>query len=669
MRVAGAPVFFREILAHARRPRTYVFQTAFLGILVLCLIPLWPATGGGQSDADIVDTGRWIFTWGGYLQVVLLALLVPATTANAITQEKQKNTLDVLLLTGAGPFAIVWGKFFSRVFNLTFLLFLTVPLLFALLTLGGVAGSSILIEFAVLASFVVLGAGVGIFLSTILPKPTGVVIAGYVLMAGYLAAPLALEALGVLRPLTAGALPLGAATLSPLHDLIYVFQPSWFVAGQSFPESWWICPLWNVALGVVLVFVAGLLLPYARAFERLFSVRRLLEAFDRLTYDLLHPRQFLAKVGKDRKRLPVHGLFLLALVAIIAARGLDFFDASALGMPRGRFWGATAGYLAVWLFAYQTSLLARRPLVASAVGLAIVAVGYAWMPLAAAVALIPFLIVVKFIAPDLEVARAEQTAVERPGPVGERNPIYWKETSINTVGRFRTWWRVNLLMLVLMVAGYAVFLPQLSTIEFHKYAVATIAGLIVLLSTVIAATTVSQEREDGSLVLLATTPVECPTYVKGKVLGIARNIVFLVALPFLHVVLFVAMGVIHPVSVFFLAVSIPIAVISSIVQAVFVSLLFPTTLRAIMAAVVVVIVGATLPAVCCLPTFNLPVACYYMVEPVAGLGSGLGVTSQGSYLTAMALALVFSAGTQIGYIVVVYSLIRSGFDRYIGRAA
>ena len=36
--------------------------------------------------------------------------------------------------------------------------------------------------------------------------------------------------------------------------------------------------------------------------------------------------------------------------------------------------------------------------------------------------------------------------------------------------------------------------------------------------------------------------------------------------------------------------------------------------------------------------------------------------------TKMLLALLFSAGTQIGYIVVVYSLIRSGFDRYIGRS-
>ncbi len=565
--MTGAPVFLREVLAVARRPRTYVFQSIFLGLLVLCLIPLWPSSGRARSGAEVADTGRLIFEWGGYLQVILLALLVPATTANAITQEKQKNTLDILLLTGAGPFAIVWGKFFSRLFNLAFLLFLTVPLLFALLTLGGVAGSSILIEFTILVGFAVFGSGLGVFLSTVLPKPTSVVIAGYVLLAGLLTLPVALEGFGVVSAGGATyALP--SAHISPLHDLIYLFHPSWFVTTQSFPADWWVFPAWSSAAGLGLTLVAGLLLPYARTIERVLSVRRLLEAFDRGTYDLLHPRRLIARL-------------------------------------RGR---AAAG---------------------------------------------------------------DGATDQRPPPIGERNPIYWKETSINTVGRFRTWWRVNLLVLLLMGGTYLVFLPQLSDISFHKYMVAAVAGLIVLLSTVIAATTVSQEREDGSLVLLATTPVECAVYTKGKVLGIARNIVFLVALPFVHVVLFVALGVIHPVSMLFLAIAIPIAVISSIVQAVFISLLFPTTLRAIMAAVVVVIVGATLPAVCCLPTFNLPVACYYLVEPVAGLGTGLGATggSQGNYLVAMALAIVFSAGTQVGYVVVVYSLIRSGFDRYIGRAA
>ena len=63
------------------------------------------------------------------------------------------------------------------------------------------------------------------------------------------------------------------------------------------------------------------------------------------------------------------------------------------------------------------------------------------------------------------------------------------------------------------------------------------------------------------------------------------------------------------------------------------------------------------------------IACHFFVEPVGGLGSAFATTNQGNYLTAMALAVVFSAGTQIGFVVVVYSLISSGYDRYIGRAA
>ena len=75
-----------------------------------------------------------------------------------------------------------------------------------------------------------------------------------------------------------------------------------------------------------------------------------------------------------------------------------------------------------------------------------------------------------------------------------------------------------------------------------------------------------------------------------------------------------------------------------------------------------------LPLVCCLPQFNLPLACYFMVEPASGMaaaGSGGG----DNFIIAMLLASVFGGSTQLGYTFVVYSLIRSGFDRYIGRAA
>lgn len=243
----GLPIFGREISSLARRPRTYVFQTAFLTVLVLAILPLWPS-GGAQSGADVAETGRMIFEWGGYLQLILLALLAPAITANAITQEKERGTLDLLLLTQAGPFAIVVGKFTSRLFNLLFLLFLTLPLLFALLTLGGFAGSTLLQEIVILLGFAILGSGLGTLLSTILAKPTAALGAGYALVAVALGVPEVLRTVGALGAAPGGFQPL-LARVDPLHDLIYVFHPTWFLVTSSQPTGWWVCPSGTRAWG------------------------------------------------------------------------------------------------------------------------------------------------------------------------------------------------------------------------------------------------------------------------------------------------------------------------------------------------------------------------------------------------------------------------------------
>lgn len=555
----GAPVFLREILAQSRRTRTYIFQTIFLGILVIGLIPMY-SNVTAKSGADLADTARGVFEKGGYIQLLVLLILGPSFTANAITEEKNHNTIDLLLLTGAGPFSIVWGKFFSRLYSLLFLLFLTVPLLFALLTLGGVAARSILITIAILGGFSVLATGVGIFLSTLMARTPGVMAGCYVLLGAVLGLPAILA-----------NLPVGYAhfdprgpLVSPFYDLMYVAHPTWFVPAASVATDWWVCPLWNVGAGLGLVLLSGLLLPHAKELERLFSVRRQLDAFDRTTALLLQPRRLIRM------------------------------------MTRG--------------------------------------------------------------------AADEVKAVESR-PVGPQNPIYWKETTVNTVGRFRTWWRMNFVMLLGLVGSYYLFSSQLKTIEFHKTMSAVITSFIVLLPTVIAASTVSREREDGTLDLLATTPLDCGTYVKGKVRGISRNIVFLAMLPFVHVIIWIAGGVLDPTTLIFFALGIPVAVAASIVQGIFVSLLFPTTLRAIVAAMVIVMIEAALPLVCCVPSFNLPLMAYYMTEPSEGLTTAMGQGQPASFTLAKLFACLFSAGTHLGFLFVIYSLIRSDFDRYVGRAA
>ncbi len=632
--MTGAPVFLREILAHSRRPRTYAFQTIFLAILVVALIPLWPTPGGTSSTSAVPDRARWIFEWGGYLQIVLMALLAPAITANAIVEEKGSNTLDLLLLTGAGPFSIVWGKFFSRLFVLGFLLFLTVPLLFALLTLGGVPAKAIGVLLSILTGFTVLTAGVGVFLSTVLPRTPGVLLAGYTLWTSLLGAPAVLGALNVLPMNNANnTWDVRAAWLSPIYDMAYLFHPAWFVGTESFPTTWWIAPAWNIGAGLLAVAAAGLILPHAREVERLFSPKARGEGA---------PPTVKAAPGKEGE-------------GSIGARNPVLWKETK---------SDTIGWVRIW---WNRNARIMNPLLILPL---LLFSAYCWGVLPDP----------KPLEADLEKAtravtargadlKTDATVVALTGQVDRiKNFRLANITAIVVFVAFQVMlrWSVNAVVVFMLLGGYAVFKNQLDTIEFHKTTIAVILGLLSLLATILAAATVSREREDGTLELLATTPLECATYVRGKVLGIGRNIGFVVALPFIHLCIWIAVGVISPWTFGYLALGIPVAVASSVVQGLFVSLLFQTTLRAIMAAVVVVCLEAALPLVCCVPTFNLPLMGWYFVDEAEGR---TGVAPGTTFTLAKLFAALFSAGTHLGFLFVIYSLIRSDFDRYIGRAA
>lgn len=540
----GGAIFRREALAVARRPRTYALQTIFLAGLVAIVIPFWPTEH--RDGGTVSDAGRAIFQYGTYLELCLMALLAPTATAGAITVEKSKNTLGLLLITNAGPISIVFGKLLARTAALAFLQALSMPIIFAILTLGGIDARQVGVAFVLLLSVAWLGGAIGIFLSTVLRRTPMALMGGYVLVAAYMALPALLELGGIFHRMGArgaGTIDPAAPLASPFFDLMYLFEPHRFVASESFPSRWWVNPALNGAAGLTLALLAGLLLPASREIERAFDLRRSLERLD-------------------------------ALLARL--------------MPGG---------------------LGRK------------------------------------------------VADVRPGPTG--NPIFWKETTVNTLGRFRYWWRVNAGLTALLGLSYWVFRDLLQDIHFHQVVCATLSSVLILASTVISANAVAKEREDRTLEVLATTPIDCATYVQGKVRGILRNIIFLLLLPLFHVLVFTVAGPIHVASLIVL-IAFPVAAVVSIQQGILVSLIFPTTLRAILAAILVVVFEATLPFCCCLPSFNLPLLGYFAI---AGDQSG-----SRDFGWALIIGTIFSTGAHVGLLLVTYSLIRSGFDRYIGRA-
>lgn len=140
-------------------------------------------------------------------------------------------------------------------------------------------------------------------------------------------------------------------------------------------------------------------------------------------------------------------------------------------------------------------------------------------------------------------------AAERVARTVGNNPISWREAS----GRSRTltafisrWGFVALGVGVAIALVWLFHAGQMSIAELRLAVVSVMAGevvIIVLVAINTSATAVSREREDGTLDLILTTPIQPGPYIAGKLRGLVQFLLPMMLVPVLTmVVLAIYMG-------------------------------------------------------------------------------------------------------------------------------
>jgi ABC-type transport system involved in multi-copper enzyme maturation permease subunit len=155
------PIFNREWLILPRRPRHYFNRAAWLGLLWILGLTAWLATPGWSHAPTLGEAarlGRQLFWLFAFVQLSLLLFFAAVTAASAITQEKDRRTFILLLVTELRDHEIVLGKLLGSLLQIGLLVLLTVPILFLLLLLGSIAPGQILEE-TILVAATVLAAG------------------------------------------------------------------------------------------------------------------------------------------------------------------------------------------------------------------------------------------------------------------------------------------------------------------------------------------------------------------------------------------------------------------------------------------------------------------------------------------------------------------------------
>ena len=153
--VPANPILLRVVEAAGKRRRDLFVRCGYLALLILVVIFALIGSGatvGGGSLGDLAKVSARIFQQMSYLQLGLVALLAPVFTAGAITQEKDSQTYDILLATPLTNGQIVLGSLLSRLFFVIALLVSGIPIFSITQIFGGVAIRSIVMSFLIAAS-------------------------------------------------------------------------------------------------------------------------------------------------------------------------------------------------------------------------------------------------------------------------------------------------------------------------------------------------------------------------------------------------------------------------------------------------------------------------------------------------------------------------------------
>ena len=151
--VPANPILLRVVQMNGKRRRDLFIRCIYLGLLIAVVI--FSITTGNTSAgnlSELAKTSAGLFQYLSYFQLGLVALLAPIFTAGAITQEKDSQTYDILLATPLTNGQIVLGSLLSRLFFIVALLVSGIPIFSITQIFGGVAINSIVKSFGIAAA-------------------------------------------------------------------------------------------------------------------------------------------------------------------------------------------------------------------------------------------------------------------------------------------------------------------------------------------------------------------------------------------------------------------------------------------------------------------------------------------------------------------------------------
>jgi len=162
------PVTVKELRGRMRGVRSFAVIGVFLALLGAFTVLLYLLSLSQLAGTSVVEAGqlgRGVFRGVMGLELVLVILIVPSLTAGAITNEKERQTYDLLSTTLLSGGALLMGKLWSALGYTSLLILAAIPLQSIAFLFGGVSLTDVAIGVVGLLATALLLASLGIAIS------------------------------------------------------------------------------------------------------------------------------------------------------------------------------------------------------------------------------------------------------------------------------------------------------------------------------------------------------------------------------------------------------------------------------------------------------------------------------------------------------------------------
>lgn len=169
------PVYRKELKQTARMKKVMILLLVFNSLLALFgLFAFYLTFEGAKKAGNVVDYADILMIYAVItaIEFVLILVLTPGLTAGAISSEREKQTLDILLSTAISPGAVIRGKLLASIHFMQLLVFSSLPVIGIVFAVGGITVWGIirlLLLYVVTAIYI---GSIGIFFSCFCKRST-----------------------------------------------------------------------------------------------------------------------------------------------------------------------------------------------------------------------------------------------------------------------------------------------------------------------------------------------------------------------------------------------------------------------------------------------------------------------------------------------------------------